>query len=287
MNQNRLVRTALSAIAAACAVAALSARAAEENAAGAAAEGAAVAGGTAGTVYPKEQYPYAELVKRPLTLSAGLFQLDVPVGINLSKDQVGEPWFITPSIDLGLTDDLTVGLFHPVHGICLAGSSHGCREVYDDLGARATLGLFRDQASQLAVRGSLFAESFSEDLYNASVGAAYKRTVGNAALVLEADLDIGLNKRDVRPSNELLALAAEGQLQAAEGLAMFARIGFTKPIDENFAFLPDYLIPVAFGVEYEPAPKLDLGAEFTFDNLLGDENTADERELTVFLRKFF
>jgi hypothetical protein len=273
---NRFVRTVLSAVTALCAVAALPARAAEEHVGG------------AGTVYSKDQYPYAELVKRPLTLSAGLIQLDVPLEANLSKDHVGEPWWIAPSVDLGVTDDLTVGLYHPIHGICLAGTSNGCREVYDDLGARGTLGLFRDPGGQLAVRAALFAESFKDSLFNGSVGAAYKRTLGNAALVLEADLDIALNKRDERAWNETLNLAAEGQLQLGEGLAVLGRIGYAKPIDVNGAVAaPGHFIPVGFGVEYEPIAKVDVGAEFTFDNLLGENSTADERSGRVFLRMFF
>ncbi|BDG06723.1 hypothetical protein [Anaeromyxobacter oryzae] len=273
MNPNRLVRTVSLALAALCLPAALPARAAEGH------------GGGAGTVYPKDDYPYAELVKRPLTLSAGIIQLDVPVESNLSKDEVGKPWSIPLSLDFGLSDDLTIGVFHQT-GLCFAGTSNGCERVYDDLGARATLGILRDPGGQLALRAAVLAQSLKDSLYAGSIGAAYKRTLGNLALVLGVDYVASLTKRDERSVKDELAGDAELQLQIAEGLAAFGRIGYTKFLGEAAGVDLGYWVPVGFGVEFEPVSRLDVGVDFTFDNLLGKDGTADERSGRVFVRLF-
>lgn len=260
---NRLLRIVLSA---ALVLAAVSTRAAE---------------GGAGTVYPKAQYPYAELVKQPLTLSAGLIRVDVPVEINLTKDQVGEPWNIPLSADFGVTDDLQVGIFH-VTGLCLAGEDNGCPNAYDDIGARARYSLHRDPGGQLVLDGGLAISSFDASTYEAIVGAAYKRTMGNLALELDAAFQFGLNKRDERVVKDVYAVGAELQFQVAHGLAAFGNIAFADAIDEDVP----YAIPVGFGVEYEIVPRVDVGAEFTFENLLGEDSTADERSAAVFVRLF-
>jgi hypothetical protein len=99
-------------------------------------------------------------------------------------------------------------------------------------------------------------------------GAGYKRTLGNVGLVLDADLDLAVNKRGERALGvkDILTLGAEGQFQIASGLAAFGTIAWQKPLQE--------------------ASGVDIGAEFTFENLLGKHSTADERSGRVFLRLF-
>jgi hypothetical protein len=273
LNPNRFLRAVSFALAALVLAAALPARAAEEH------------GGGAGTVYPKDEYPYGLLVNQPLTLSAGLIRLDVPVAFNLSKDQVGKPVFIPAALDFGVTDDLQIGVFH-ARGICLSGKSNGCNKVYDDIGGRVSLGLFRDPGGQLVVNAAVLAFEFEDVGLDGSIGAAYKRTLGNLALVLGADLAVALNKRDQRLSKEALLLSAEGQFQIVHGLAAFGRIGYQKAIDELAGVDVGYQVPVGVGIEFEPVPRVDVGAELTFPNLLGKDSTSDEREGVVFLRLF-
>ncbi|HEX9307101.1 MAG TPA: hypothetical protein VF894_06385 [Anaeromyxobacter sp.] len=47
-----------------------------------------------------------------------------------------------------------------------------------------------------------------------------------------------------------------------------------------------FRVPVAFGAEFEPIRKLAVGGELEFGNLLGEDATADERALALFLWVF-
>jgi hypothetical protein len=245
--------------------------------------------GGAGTVYSKAEYPYAELVRQPLTLARGLFRLELPVRINLSKDEVGEPTSIPASLDFGVTDDLQIGVFH-ANGICLnEGAGGECEDVYDDVGARVRYGLFRDPGGQLAIEAAVLAEDFGDLGLLGQLGLAYKRTIGNTALVVSAALATRLNERDAFGGDLVLGNAdAELQLQLGEGVAAIAGIGALLPFNPPVGDVGDFFtVPVRFGLEWEPAARIDVGAELEFGNLLGNEATSDEREVTVFGRFFF
>jgi hypothetical protein len=280
LNANRILRLVLCA---ALALATVVARAAEEE-------------GGAGTVYPKAHYPYGELVKQPLNLAAGLIEVNVPVEVNLTKDLVGKPWSIPASADYGWSDDLQFGIFHQT-GFCLASERNGCRQVYDDIGARTRIGLHRDPGGQLVVQAGAMATSFKESRYDAYVGAAYKRTLGNLALVLEANVTSALNDRDairelrvggIRTAQyrEAFLSRAELQVQLVPGLAAFGRIGYSRSIEEPTGTDIPWLVPVGFGAEYEIYPRIGIGAELTFENLLGKDASADERSGVIFARLF-
>ncbi len=247
--------------------------------------GAARAEEGAGTVYSKDGYPYAELTKQPLTLAAGLLRLDVPVAINLSKDLVGKPWSIPAALALGVTDDLEIGVFHRT-GLCLAGTANGCSKVYDDVGGRAALGLVRDAIQQLAIQVDVLATDFADPQLAGAAALEYKRTAGNMAVVVAAGFQALLNKRSAAPVKDSVVASGELQLQLAEGLAAFGRIGVQKLLDVPSG-ADSLLVPVTVGIEVEPIRKLDVGAELTFGNLLGEGATVDEREGLVYARLFF
>lgn len=239
----------------------------------------------AGTVYPKERYPVQRLVDQPLTLSQGLLRLDVPVVINLSEDRVGEPISIPAAVSYGLTSDLEVGIFHAT-GICLTGEDNGCPEVYDDIGGRARLSVFRDPGGQLVLDGAVLASDFDSTNWDAAVGLGYKRTLEMAAVIVRADLGIALSDRDLRLFKELLALSVEGQYQLATGFAVFGRVGVDIPIEEASGVDAGIAAPVAIGAEFAPLRQAAIGAELQFPNLIGEDATADLRQGTVYLRLF-
>jgi hypothetical protein len=280
LNANRILRLVL---VAALGLGAVLARAAERE-------------GTAGTVYPKAQYPYGELVKQPLTLAAGMIEVDIPVEVNLTKDELGKPWTIPAAADYSWSDDLQFGIFHQT-GFCLASESNGCPKTYNDLGVRTRLGVHRAAGGQLVVQAGAMATSFSESLFDAYVGAAYKRTLGNLAVVLEGNLTSALNDRDVvrelrvggirtAQYREAFLSRAELQLQLIPGLAAVGRIGYSTSLEEPTGTDLPWLVPVAVGVEYEIYPRIGIGAEFTFENLLGKDASADERSGVIFARLF-
>lgn len=243
--------------------------------------------GGAGGLYTKETYPDA-LNERPLTLPSGAFELTLPVTVNLSQDLFGKPVSIGPSLFYGITDDVTVGIYHPV-GLCLTGESNGCAKVYDDVGAAALVSLYRNGNYQLVGQARLQFDRLSDPLFlEGQVGFAGKATFGPAALVGSALFGFGITNRDQGNVKQLIAIELDPQLEIVHGVAVEGRIAFIAPIgDDARPFGDFYAIPVGIGLEVTPIHNLDVGVRFEFPNLLGKGSTADEREGTVFARARF
>lgn len=239
----------------------------------------------AGEVYTRDGYPYGELVNQPLTLPASLIRVDVPVAVNLTKDEVGEPWSVPLAADLGVTNDLQVGIFHEI-GLCLAGTDEGCADAYDDFGARLAFSLSRTPEAQLALEASLLAFELEDARYRGTLGLAYKRSLGNLGVQLRGGVSALLNDRDAAAFKELAF--AEGLLavQLGESLAVLGKLGAEYALEEAPGVDVPLRVPFAVGAEFEPIRKFAVGGELAFPNLLGEEGTADERELVVFLRLF-
>ncbi len=239
----------------------------------------------AGMVYDRSTFPYGERVNQPLTLPSGMIRIDVPIVANFSKDSVGEPVRIPAAIDFGVTNDLQVGVFH-AEGLCITGTSHGCPEGYDDVGARAFVGLTRTPEAQLAVEVSLLASHFDDASYQGAAALWYKRSLGNMGLTLDAGISSYLNKRSGAAFTETAFADAEGAVQLGESLSLFGRIGANRPLNTASGVDARTSVPVTLGVELEPIRKFDVGVELGFPNLLGQDASADERELMVLLRLF-
>lgn len=239
----------------------------------------------AGTVYDRISYPYGERVNQPLTLPATLIRAEAPIAVNLSKDRVGEPVNVPVALDYGVLNGFQVGLFHDT-GLCLTGTSNGCSEVYDDVGGRVRIGLSRTPESQLAAEVSLLAYQFDDPRYLGTLALAYKRSVGNIGVLLDAGLRSALNARSDLPFTESAFAEAEGAIQLGESLSVFGRLGVNRPLDTESGYSARTSVPVTLGAEIELVRKLVVGAQLGFPNLLGEDATADDRELMILLRLF-
>ncbi len=239
----------------------------------------------AGTVYNRSTFPYGERVNQPLTLPSSMARLDVPVVVNLTKDLVGEPVNVPVSLDFGLTNDVQIGIFHDV-GLCLTGTSKGCPKAYDDVGGRLFVGISRTPEAQLALEVNLLAAGFDDPVYRGTAALWYKRSIGNVGVTLDGGLASFVNKRDSVPAKEIAFADAEGAVQLGESLSVFGRVGVNRALDTAAGVSARTNAPVTLGVELEPIRKFDVGVELGFPNLLGEDATADERELVVLLRLF-
>jgi len=246
---------------------------------------AAAAGRGAGASYTRASYPYGARVNQPLTLPGTMLRIDLPLAVNLSSGFVGEPVSIPASVDLGITDNLQVGIVHGT-GVCLSGRSNGCPEVYDDAGIRVVLGLHRQLEQQLAVEAVILATSLEASSYVAGGRAAYKRSVGNFGVTVDAGLLAAVSDRSNAAVRQLLFANAEGAVQFGESFAAYASVGFDKPIDTAAGVSDRFGVPVRFGAELEPVNKITVAAELGFPNLLGEESTGREREGRIVLRLF-
>lgn len=247
------------------------------------AAGAKAEGSYGSDVYTKDTWP-SELVKRPLTLSRGLAQVDLPLVFNLSTDAVGSPVFIPAQLSYGVTDAATVAITHGL-GLCLSGTSNGCAKVYNDIGFAGTFAIAPRGAFQTAFVAGLDFLSISDPFAAAAVIGLDTR-FDNLPVALRVDprLVIGLNQRDAG-NRELLVLPVSLEFQATPNVALTVGSGLTGQLDPvRGSFTDTIAVPLSFTALYG-TQRFDLGASFGFLNLrgFGSVGATDARVGQVFV----
>jgi hypothetical protein len=244
-------------------------------------------------------------VDRSLTLPQGTLEIWAPLGVNLSSGAGGEPTFLNPSISYGVSDRLTFGVRHFL-GICFGGEDNGCPEFYNDVSFDALYSLV--SAGRLQIAGGLalnLAPITDPFAVAGEVRLPIKFGGGALALVLSPTLNFGLNDRDdakrygmsfnagsyditipadVSRNREVVRIPLTVQYQATEAAAVVVGASVDGELDPAVGSFSDvYRIPLMGALVYAPSSFLDLGAALTFPNLMGEEGTADDRVLSVFV----
>jgi hypothetical protein len=75
-----------------------------------------------------------------------------------------------------------------------------------------------------------------------------------------------------------------GALQLGDGVAFLATVRGEKALEVEAGASVPFRVPVTLGLEVEPVRHLTVGAAVEFQNLLGEDASADERLLIAFLR---
>jgi hypothetical protein len=256
----------------------------------------------------KEGWP-SEITRRPLTLARDMLELNVPLDVTLSAGRVGQPTFFAPSLYYGVTDALTVGVRHFL-GLCLSGSAHGCPKTYNDLGLDALWRLRHEAGSDLAVGASLDASPISDPFTLSGEVRLVGRIGSPIALAVAPTLNFGLNERSAQlvkatamafplatypfgwvelsaGNREFLSFPVALTLQLTPVLAVSLAGALDGPLDPPTGDFGDfYRIPIGAAVVVSPTNLCDLGASFTFLNLLGKQlprgDGADQRGLQIF-----
>ncbi len=234
-----------------------------------------------------------ELVNRPLTLPRGMLEIMIPVDYSISSGRVGEPVGLAPGVHYGVTDAVTVGVHH-LRGLCLTGQSHGCRDVYEDLGISALARLWRGAGVEIAAGGALNAAPIDPFTLALEARVVARWTGGPVAFSLAPALSIGLDDRDtpagktvamtfplatysfgwaqvVTGNREILTVPASIQLQVFPPMAVVVGGALIAPIDPRDGALTDYItVPLGFAVIVTPG-TFDIGASVTFANTVGRE----------------
>jgi len=227
--------------------------------------------------YTRDTWP-GEFVLRSVTVPKGMIQVNAPLGINLSKDEVGKPVFLAPNIYYGVTDDLQVGITHSV-GICFTGKENGCPRVYDDVGLDVEYRFLRgdfDLAAHLALPVSSF------DPFTLSVRLGVKGRVtaaeGKLALLFDPAIQFGITEREgvtvgettVGGNKELLSLSLLIAFQATPQLAVGVGTNFGGPFDGFGDAYTGTLDVLGF---YNISKMVDVFVQFSFTNLYGKHDT--------------
>ena len=236
---------------------------------------------------PDGQYAVLRGVQGP----AGMVSARVLLDINLSADLAGQPVSLAPDIYYSVTDRLQLGLLHegpmgwqarPGVGICFTGTSNGCPHVYDNVGFDVMYGLAFEKV-HLSAHGSLFLDTLDPLEASVAIGVAGKAHLSETvAVVFDPKIAIAVSDRDTH--DDALYIPLELEYQAAAPTTIKLLTGLSGALS---AFGDTYQIPLGLGVVQNLNKHFDLGARFSFDNLLGKQpagvGAADTRSLAILL----
>jgi hypothetical protein len=237
---------------------------------------------------PDGQYAVIRGIQGP----AGMVSARVLLDMNLSAGLAGQPVSLAPDIYYSATDKLQFGLLHegpmgwqarPGVGICFTGKDNGCPHVYDNVGFDAMYGLAYGKL-HLSAHGSLFVNSFDTGSTSLAVGLAGKAHLSEkVAVFFDPKVAIALSERDTTNDDALyIPLELEFQVAVPTTLKLLTGLsgGFTD-------FGDNYQIPFGIGLVQNLNKNFDLGARFSFDNLLGHQvdgvSATDTRSLAILL----
>lgn len=231
-------------------------------------------------------------VRRGLQAPEGMLTARVALAINLGADAVGEPIPLAPDIAYGVSDRLQVSLIHdgpmrwqarPGLGLCLTGSDGGCPHVYDNVGLDVMYGLVFGSQLHVSVHGGLLFNSLDPVATMLPLGVAAKLHLGDAiAVTVDPQLGFALSDRDVNA--DMLFLPIDVSFQVGVPTTLKLLTGVVGPLD---GFADAYQAPLGVGVVHNVTEHIDVGARFSFDNLLGQQppgvDAADARSLALLL----
>jgi hypothetical protein len=230
-------------------------------------------------------------VLRGLQGPEGMLSARILLDINLSANLAGKPISLAPDLYYSVTDKLQFGLVHqgplgwqarPGVGICFTGESNGCPHLYDNVGFDLMYGLaFGD--FMLSAHSTLSFDSLDPFTTSLALGVAGKVRMGAiAALLFDPKIAIALNERDTHDDALYIPVELGFQVGALTTLKVLSGIS-----GELSHFGDTYEVPVGIGLVRNLTPHFDLGARFSFDNLLGTQppnvGAGDTRSLAVLL----
>lgn len=236
---------------------------------------------------PDGQYAVMRGVQGP----AGMLAVRLLLDVNMSADNIGKPISLAPDLYYGVTDKLQIGLLHdgpmgwqarPGLGLCLTGKDNGCPKVYDNIGFDMMYGLAFG-ALHLSAHGSLFVSSFDPSTTSLALGVAGKVHVSERVAVLfDPKIGIALSDRGTNDDALYIPLELEYQLGAPTTFKVLSGIsGAWSKLGDT------YQAPLGLGLVQNLTTHVDLGARFSFDNLLGQQpqgvGRADTRSLAILL----
>jgi hypothetical protein len=222
-----------------------------------------------------------ESVQRGVQGPAGLFHSRVLLHMEM---RVGEPISLAPDLYFSLTDTFQIGLVHnlpmgwqtrPGAGLCLTGTDGDCPRVYDNFGFDAMIGLIFGPDFHLSLHPGFYFLRLRDPRYlMLTLGAAAKFHFSDTfALFADPQFGFALTERDGGNPN-FLFLPIELQFQLSDTTVFKILTGVTGPLSD---FGDSYQAPLGLGVVFNINENVDLGARFSFDNLLGQVPAGADR----------
>jgi hypothetical protein len=240
----------------------------------------------------------AELTRRGVQERAGTIAINGLLGLNMSKELVMKPVTLSPDVYFAVNDMLQIGIVHtwPLRdqtpaglgaSICLGGEERGCSKLYDNVGIDVLYALLNSANGgtiDLSAHVAYWIQQLSDPMLSSiGLGVRGKLHISDIlALQFDPQIYIGVNKRD-EGNKQMLFIPVELQYQLQPMLALALQTGIWGSTEE---FGDNYRAPLGILALYNVSPMLDVGARFSFDNLLGAKpdgapGRADARTLAV------
>lgn len=241
----------------------------------------------------------------PLTIGRGrLVIAGSTLNVNLSSGAVGEPVSLAPSVWFGVTDKISVGLTHDGgttawsprpgvrvttkeelgitdtevsgSGICVTGKDANCAKPYNNVGVDALIGI-TDGKFSVAGHVGVDALSLEEMTLGTRLGVLGRfAATSKVSIVFDPRVQLAITDREF--TGDRLDIPLWVWFEPATTLGFYVHTGLSGPFD---GLGDSFNVPVGVGASFHASPKLTLGADFHFSNLLGKGSSADGRVLGV------
>jgi hypothetical protein len=237
------------------------------------------------------EYPIS-YIERPLALPAGMFQISAALLANLSSGSAFRPLFLSPGVAFGVDGKLQIGVSS--NGLCInlgnllenGHSIFGCPYAVNDFAVEADYDIVHQPGLDAAVQTAVLVNPINPtSLVELAAGIDLRMVQGKFAIRAGPKLAVGLNQRDIG-NREFLRVPLDFILQVDKQLALSAGLDLNLLLDppDPHSFGDFLTIPVRVGGLFAVNNKIDLGAVFGFDNLLGKgPGGVDYRSLGVFV----
>jgi hypothetical protein len=135
----------------------------------------------------------------------------------------------------------------------------------------------RERGSELALLGALEVTSFTNPAkLRLDVGFAYKYIQSRYSIATSGYVGVGLNQRG--QNGDAIYIPFEFAFQLTPAAAIFAETGIYGAT-KNFG--DSWTMPLGVGINYLVQHAFDLGAEFKFNNAIGN-GSSDSRLILVY-----
>ena len=232
----------------------------------------------------------ADYTARALTPAQGRLALHGELLINLGKNVVAEPIVIVPAVFYGLSDAMAIGVTTNVFyetwgfsngvtgapGLCLGGTDRGCAKAFNNLSLDALYVFMHQPGTEVAAHFGVDALRLSDpSQLGVHAGVQAKLTGGPLSVLMDPSVIVGVTKRD-----ELLEQAIVVPIRVGFQASSDLNVGLVTGVAGSTSnFSADYIIPVGITGVFSPAAHIDLGASFTFPNLIGNNHSSEGRVL--------
>jgi len=210
---------------------------------------------------------------RPLELPPSMVQAKIPLVIDLSHGHAGDLIFVPFDVRFGVTRELELRIFHPVHGLCL----RGCDRAYNDIGLGMLFSVLEENGLQASLLAALEFRSLTSPVGAVlDAGVAFKFI--RSPFSIFAAPYIGIPLSDRNHLDDSVNVPIEFAFQLSAPTALFVETGLYGSAHDPGGWSG----PVGIGINQLLHHNVDIGAELKLNSVIGHTD-AGSRLVLVYL----